>query len=290
MTAPETAAPPEQPEPAAEPPSDAALLEYAFRSRWNQRELLSAPFGKRTLTEIRRAIITEAKYGQHWIDWVERHVTDPVVRLPDPVRSERMPPDPIPETPRAFWAPEVPRRFAGATFDAFDVNYSGQEFRDQLAAAHSAAQAWVKLALAGKPACVALVGSQGNGKSMLLWSAVKALTDARVHCYARSWYRLADELRYGGATPWLPGAVKEAYELRQLLLNSAAVAIDEVCATAGTSFDESELGKIVKNAWDNRQALIVTTNVHPLSNLMGAAAADRFTIVQLTAPSGRNRT
>jgi hypothetical protein len=275
-------------------PSDAALLEFAFRNMRRQRDLLHADFGKRTAADIRAAILREAGLDpdgkNRWERFLEATKAEPE---PEPVQEAtppaRLPPEPMPMRGRIFMPPKPPERFTHVTLDSFRVDFSGQAYADQLSAARQAVDAWVQLALAGKPACVALVGSQGNGKSHLLWGAVRALTDARIRCYARSWYRLADELRYGGSPPWLPGVVKEPYELRALVLDSSAVAIDEVCETAGTSFDESELGKIVKNAWDNRQALLVTTNVHPLSNLMGSAPADRFTVVQLTAPSGRNR-
>lgn len=270
-------------------PSDGALLEFAFRTAIQQRIMLRTDFGKRSLPEIRTALMREAGLSDSWAEWANRVRTLPCESIQDLPRPERLPPEPTPEIPRVFVAPDVPRRFVGVTLDSFRADYSGYEFEQQLSAARSVTEAWVKLAQAGKPACVALVGSQGNGKSTLLWGAVDSLSKAGVRCYARSWYRLADELRYGGPTPWMAKANKEPYELRQLLQDAPAVAIDEACATAGTQFDESELGKIVKNAWDNRQALIITTNVVPLANLMGDAAADRFTIVQLTAPSGRNR-
>jgi hypothetical protein len=270
-------------------PSDSALLEYAFRSPIQQRAMLHGDFGKRTLPEIRAALMREAGLSDAWAEWAERVKAKPIDVVPTPPMLERLPPPDIEPVPVRFPAPEFPRRFRGVTLDSFDVNFSGPEHAQQLRAARSAVEAWVKLALAGKPACVALVGSQGNGKSTLLWGAVAALTAANRRCYARSWYKLADELRYGGPTPWLPGVVKEPHELRRLLHDSSAIAIDEARPTAATAFDESELGKLAQHAWDNGQAMLVTTNTNPLSNLMGDAPADRFTIVQLDAPSGRNR-
>ncbi len=272
-------------------PSDGALLEFAFRNRGQQRAMLGADFGGRSLPEIRTTIIREAHLAERWTAWADRKRREPVALIEAPPRPERIPDEPLPEPARIVLTPSVPERFKFTTLDGFRVDFSGPEYQQQLTDARAAVAAWIQLAIARKPACLALVGSAGCGKSHLLWSAVDRLSKAGVCCYARSWYRLADELRYGGTTPWLTAKQqqRDAHELRQLLLDAPAVAIDEVCATAGTVFDESELGKIVKNAWDNRQALIITTNVHPLSNLMGDAAADRFTTVQLTAPSGRNR-
>lgn len=270
-------------------PSDGALLEFAFRSKRQQRDMLDADFGGRTLLAIRAAIIRESGLSTRWGEWAARLPQAPADRIEVPPIPERLPaPEREYQAPK-FPGPEVPRRFHGVTLDSFRTDFAGSSYTGQLNTARLSVEAWVKLARAGKPACLALVGSQGNGKSTLLWGAVAALTAAKVRCYARSWYRLADELRYGGPSPWLPGVVKEPYELRRALQDAPAIAIDELCATAGTTFDESESGKIVKNAWDNRQALLVTTNIHPLSNLMGDAAADRFEVVQLTAPSGRNR-
>lgn len=270
-------------------PSDSALLEYAFRSPIQQRAMLHANFGGRTLPEIRAALMREAGLSDSWTEWAERMKDKSVDVVKEPPPPPRLEAPPIEQAPVKFPAPEVPRRFRGVTLDSFRPDFSGPEYVQQLRAARSAVDAWVQLALAGKPACVALVGTQGNGKSTLLWGAVAALTAARQRCYARPWYKLADELRYGGPTPWLPGVVKEPHELRRLLHDSNAIAIDEARPTAATAFDESELGKLAQHAWDNGQAMLVTTNTNPLSNLMGDAPADRFTIVQLDAPSGRNR-
>jgi hypothetical protein len=272
-------------------PSDAALLEFAFRSPVQQRVLLHGTFGERTLPEIRGAIMRAAGLGANaqWGDWVARLEKATAERIEDPAPPDRVPAPIIQPPAQQIRPPETPRRFVGISLDHFREDFSGPEYTQQLRAARDAVDAWVQLAKARKPACLALVGSQGNGKSTLLWGAVAALTAAGIKCYARSWYKLADELRYGGPTPWLPNVVKEPHELRWLLHHSPAIAIDEARPTAATAFDESELGKLAQHAWDNGQPMLVTTNTNPLSNLMGDAPADRFTIVQLNAPSGRNR-
>jgi DNA replication protein DnaC len=201
-------------------------------------------------------------------------------------RANRHDPGPTVEA-RHVVLPTVPERFHGITLDDFNVEISGSAYVAQLSAARRAVSAWVELVAKKRPACVALIGSPGNGKSTLLWGAVRALWDRNIGCFARPWYRLADELRYGGSTPWNPDAKIDAHILRALAFDADTLVLDEVCATANTLFDESELGKLVKNAYDCGQPLLITTNVNPLSSLMGDAAADRFTQVHLTAPSRR---
>lgn len=197
-------------------------------------------------------------------------------------------PAPMRATAAPYQRPYVPREYRGVSLDSFDVALAGAEFTDQLQLAHRAVRRWVSAAKAGRRAMLALVGSQGNGKSHLLYSAVNLLSSNQVRVFSRPWYRLADELRYGGPAPWDPdGALLEPHDLRRRMYGAPVVAIDEVRATAGTAFDDTELAKFACHAWDEGLAVLLTTNIAPLAAVMGDAAADRFTVVTLTAPSRR---
>lgn len=187
-----------------------------------------------------------------------------------------------------YEAPYVPREYRSASLDRFDSTIAGKEFERELGFAHRAVVKWAHAAASGRRAMLALVGSQGNGKSTLLYGAVNRLAAGKVRVFSRPWYRLADELRYGGPLPWAPdGKVYEPHDIRRAMYRSPVVVIDEVRATAGTVFDDTELAKFACHAWDEGIAVLITTNVNPLASVMGEPAADRFTIVTLTAPSRR---
>lgn len=203
-------------------------------------------------------------------------------------RGEVDPVIPRPVVLEPYQAPYVPREYRAASLDRFDASISGPSYERELSFASRAVVKWAHAAQTGRRAMLALVGSQGNGKSTLLYGAVNRLAGHQVRVFSRPWYRLADELRYGGPVPWAPdSAPVEAHELRRAMYRSPVVVIDEVRSTAGTSFDDTELAKFACHAWDEGIAVLITTNVNPLSLVMGDAAADRFTIVTLTAPSRR---
>src|SRR4051812_20084679 len=96
-------------------PSDGALLEFAFRSRPQQRAMLGTDFGKRSLPEIRTALMREAGLTQSWAEWAERKKAEPVALIEEPARPDRLPWEPPPTIERAFIGPTVPRRFDAVT-------------------------------------------------------------------------------------------------------------------------------------------------------------------------------
>ena len=144
---------------------------------------------------------------------------------------------------------------------------------------------------------LALVGKQGTGKSHLLYAAVRELYANRPDDpkavlesgwkapYVAPWYRLADHLRYGKGGN---DTVRDAQSERMALWAGRVVMLDEVRPTSGTNFDDTELAKFACHAYDNRVAVLITTNVNPLSQVMGDAAASRFTEVVVNGPDWRN--
>lgn len=193
--------------------------------------------------------------------------------------------------------PYVPAKHRAATFETFDPTIAGTEHLRDLAAAKRAVERWTKAAIDGRPAMLAIVGSTGNGKSHLAYAAARALEAARVEQWCYPWYKLADALRYGGYLPWSVQAMAErgplnmtrleGWQLRERMQRSRIVIVDEVTGTAGTDFDGQELKKLACHAYDEGTALLITSNVYPLAEIMGPAAADRFAVVQIKAPSRR---
>lgn len=175
----------------------------------------------------------------------------------------------------------VPPRFASVTFDSYEPSTRGQS------AALKAAQFWTERARKGECSMLALIGPQGTGKSHLLYAAANALLDDRRRCYARPWYRLADELRYGGETPFVAGRALEAHDVRNMLWKQRIVLLDEVRPTASTAFDDTELAKFACWAYDSKLAVLITSNVSPLADVMGPPAASRFTQVVIDGPDRR---
>lgn len=186
-----------------------------------------------------------------------------------------------PEVSPVLRASLVPARFVGATFD----NYQPQT--DSQTAAVPAVRQWVDLAVRGAGPMLALIGEQGAGKSHLLYAAANALLAGRHKFYSRPWYRLADELRYGGESPFAPGKSMDAPEVRALLWKHRIVLLDEVRATASTAFDDTELAKFACHAYDAEIAVLVTTNVTPLAAVMGPPAASRFMQFVIDGPDWR---
>ena len=67
------------------------------------------------------------------------------------------------------------------------------------------------------------------------------------------------------------------------------VLLDEVRPTSATSFDDTELVKLAALAYDERVAVLLTTNVNPLADVMGPAAASRFVQVVVSGPDHRQQ-
>ena len=186
-----------------------------------------------------------------------------------------------PEIPAAVRAAIVPPRFASVAFDTYEPSTRGQ------GAALKAARFWTDRARKGECSMLALIGPQGTGKSHLLYAAANALLDDGRRCYARPWYRLADELRYGGESPFVAGRTIEAFEVRSQLWKQRIVLLDEVRPTASTAFDDTELAKFACWAYDSKLSVFITSNVSPLADVMGPPAASRFTQVIIDGPDRR---
>lgn len=207
---------------------------------------------------------------------------------PDDLRRERRAldeayrasPDYVAPAIAARLAPPIPPRFAEATLVTFDADTPA------LRAALAAVRQWGDRVLAGKPAMLALVGSQGTGKSHQLYAAARGLVAAGVRVWHRPWYRLADELRYGGADAFT-GTKLEPADVRAALYRERVVLLDEVRPTAGTAFDDTELTKFACHAYDQCAAVLLTTNVSPLADVMGPPAASRFTQVTVVGADRR---
>jgi len=177
----------------------------------------------------------------------------------------------------------VPSRFAEASFENFSPTTASQR------TALDGVQYWARGARHHQGIMLALIGLQGTGKSHLLYAAARTLLLANVPIYARAWYRLADELRYGGVSPFAPEKMLEPHEVRAMLWRHQTVLIDEVRATASTAFDDTELAKFACWAYDSGVSVLITTNVSPLAEVMGAPAASRFTQITIDGPDWRQR-
>jgi chromosomal replication initiation ATPase DnaA len=106
--------------------------------------------------------------------------------------------------------------------------------------------------------------------------------------FVAPWYSLADTLRYGDVIQTEAGSrERSAHQIRAELWSRKVVLLDEVRRTSGTEFDDSELAKFACHAYDNRIAVLITTNVSPLEQVMGPAAASRFAQVTVVGPDAR---
>lgn len=188
-----------------------------------------------------------------------------------------------PQAPRL----RIPARFRDASFDTFVPETDSQR------TALTLAKRWVERTLAGKATMLALIGTTGAGKSHLLYAAARALAEADHRFYTRPWYKLADELRYGGRSAYFvpqqdnAGPLLEPVQIRTQLWEANVAFLDEVRPTASTAFDDTELAKYACHAYDAMLSVFVTSNVNPLADVMGPAAASRFTQVEIVGPDRR---
>ena len=194
---------------------------------------------------------------------------------PTRVRMEVSPPSPL--------APLVPKRFLGARFSTYKAETQTEQ------RALRAVVRWVELVVGGSGPMLALIGPQGTGKSHLLYAAAWALHEAKRHMQCRSWYRLADEIRYGGLNPYTQRPL-EASEVRIHVWEAPVLLLDEVRPTANTAFDDTELAKLACHFYDQERPLLLTTNVSPLEAVLGAPAASRFSQIVITGRDRRQTT
>jgi energy-coupling factor transporter ATP-binding protein EcfA2 len=187
----------------------------------------------------------------------------------------------------------IPPRFRAATFANFETRHPSQR------AALTAVEAWL-LRLDDGP-MLALVGKQGAGKSHLLYSAARHLIErvdgmdpkdrmraGAKYPFVAPWYSLSDDLRYGRSEQTEAGSrQRDPAEIRANWWGRKVVLLDEVRATSGTAFDDTELAKFACHAYDQRIAVLITTNVNPLADVMGPAAASRFRQVVVDGPDAR---
>lgn len=202
---------------------------------------------------------------------------------------ERVPADPTPVDAPRLAVPHIPARFASVTFDQFDPGRTREtEDRMSLRIALDASRKFVKRVGEQRAVMLALIGSEGTGKSHLLYAAVNTLAARGVKIYSRPWYLLADELRYGGENPYTQHGPLDPYEVRRLFWRSSRVVfIDELRRTSATEFDEAELHKFSCWAYDQNLCVFLTSNVSPLADVMGPFAASRYVQLILTGDDQR---
>lgn len=254
----------------------AAELDAKLRAAAERAATLREARGRGAPATVRAQV--EAKYLG--LDGVADAINNP----PPRDRLLRIAPDEgdQPTVPAVFREGMIAARFAAVTLDSYQPVTRSQEL------ALKATRFWVERALAGEGCMLALIGPQGTGKSHLLYAAGNALLDAGKSqgFYARPWYRLADELRYGGEHP-VTKREMDAPEVRRDLWTKKIVLLDEVRPTASTAFDDTELTKFACHAYDSRYPMLITSNVNPLADVMGGPAASRFTQVVIDGPDRR---
>jgi chromosomal replication initiation ATPase DnaA len=177
----------------------------------------------------------------------------------------------------------IPKRFWPARLGTYRPETDSQR------AALVAVRTWVERVRAGAGPMLALVGDTGTGKSHLLYAAAHELIET-CPVFVRPWYSFADQLRYGA--PFQSeggGRQKDPAEIRGDWYGAQVVMLDEVRRTSGTEFDDSELARFACHAWDHERAVLITSNVNPLSDVVGPAAASRFAQIVVAGADGRVR-
>lgn len=175
----------------------------------------------------------------------------------------------------------IPKRFWAATFDTYEPKTDSQR------AGARAARWWLDKGR-HEGGMLALIGKQGTGKSHLLYAVAHEILAKQGAAFIRPWYAFADELRFGISVSTEGGyREKKPGEVRADWWGAPVVLLDEVRATAGTSFDDTELARYACHAYDHGKAVLMTTNVHPLANVLGDAAASRFRQVVIDGPDHR---
>lgn len=195
---------------------------------------------------------------------------------------------PNPETCKITCAePSIPPRFKLARLTEFREGLKDAVDASSQLVAFNAVTDWCRRVTNGEPAMLALVGATGVGKSHLLYAAVHALYRRNVRVYAQPWYRLADALRYGGRSAWTGKSI-EGPAVRDEIMGERVICLDDVRPTSGTAFDDTELAKIILDAWDRESAMLITTNCSPLTAVLSPPLASRFVQVVLAGADRRH--
>ena len=187
----------------------------------------------------------------------------------------------LPEGPADLADGRIPPRFRSTTLTDYRPANPTQR------AALIAVRSWLETL--GHGPMLALVGETGTGKSHLLYGAARELFTAGRYPYVRPWYRFVDELRYGVSFR-SEGGFRErgSAEVRADWWDAPVVLLDDVRPTSGTEFDSSELGRYACHAYDQKRAVLITTNVHPLELVLGPSGASRFVELVVRGPDARN--
>lgn len=184
--------------------------------------------------------------------------------------------------------PRVPARYRHARFETMD------DLTDKIdgwLAAVTAVQAWTIDVIKGRPHMLALIGPQGTGKSHLAACAAWRLYEhgaTGIWVAFHLWEELVDDLRYGrveGNEAFAHEA--SGHEIRTRLMKQPAVILDDIEHTSGTEFDATELRKFSKNRYSHMRSALITGNWKDLADMIGAPAADRYSVVKLVGPSYR---
>lgn len=238
--------------------------------------------------EARRAAGQPATVGEMLATQQPWHAEAGASNIIAHIGAERIPPD-EPTIARTWTMPPgyaeaiVPKKFRAVTLETYEPKTQSQQVAKRVVGR------WLEVVRGGGAPMLALIGQTGTGKSHLLYAAANALLAENRRVYARGWYRLADELRFGGLRPWGQHDALEPSAVRDLVWSSPIVMLDEVRVTAGTAFDDTELAKLACHAYDADLPMIITTNVSPLAEVMGPPAASRFTQVVIEGPDWRQR-
>ena len=182
--------------------------------------------------------------------------------------------------------PAVPERFV-------DVRWGNTEKRADVAGYRAAVKAmrwWQEEVAAGRHAMVALIGPPGTSKSHLVACAVWWLYEQhRIRVPWHPWYDLVDHLRYGrgGHTEHAGYVEVSAAQVRAEWHRERWWVVDELAPTSGTDFDSVEMRKATMQRYDHKLSAALTCNWSDLADMVGKAAADRYTQVTLDGPSYR---